>query len=465
MSSVHADRSTLDAAWQAAWSDFLSNRIEIAERRAAPLVSQFLEPAIRAAAASSSSDDEELADRLVTLADLAHIAGAARGDTQLLTQAIGAYDAHLERRPDNHSAMRMRAETLLRCRRTADGFAAFRALFHATLAPSAEIAPFQLMHDAECIEDAVRLGADAASLSTAAAWRQLALELQQQAGDDGAKTRRHKVASLSDAQRALLGSHGTAPLPLPPSVDLQPPSGQEQQQQQRALRSDIDWPSMVHEYNRSRCIVIDNILDPAALSILQAYSRHGANFRTLRKGYLGAFPSDGTTHPLLLSLAEELTAAAPSIFGEHPLALWWIFKYDSEVNPSGIGIHADPAAVNINLWLTDDAACLDGGGLAIYSHVPPLEQQTQEVNHEFESAKVEGTLRESLIAKGSVRTVPYRCNRAAIFVSDQYHESLPFKFAPGYEMRRANLTLLFGDRWRLMEKKADDGDAFDVFGF
>ena len=131
----------------------------------------------------------------------------------------------------------------------------------------------------------------------------------------------------------------------------------------------------------------------------------------------------------------------------------------------GIGIHADPAAVNINLWLTDDAACLDGGGLAIYSHVPPLEQQTQEVNHEFESAKVEGTLRESLIAKGSVRTVPYRCNRAAIFVSDQYHESLPFKFAPGYEMRRANLTLLFGDRWRLIEKKADDGDAFDVFGF
>ena len=28
-------------------------------------------------------------------------------------------------------------------------------------------------------------------------------------------------------------------------------------------------------------------------------------------------------------------------------------------------------------------------------------------------------------------TVPYRCNRAVIFVSDQYHESLPFRFAPG----------------------------------
>ena len=77
------------------------------------------------------------------------------------------------------------------------------------------------------------------------------------------------------------------------------------------------------------------------------------------------------SHPLLLSLADELVAAAPSIFEPHALALWWIFKYD-QTNPSGIGIHADPAAVNINLWLTDDAACLDGGGLAIYSHVPAL---------------------------------------------------------------------------------------------
>lgn len=33
------------------------------------------------------------------------------------------------------------------------------------------------------------------------------------------------------------------------------------------------------------------------------------------------------------------------------------------------------------------------------------------------------------------------------FVSDQFHESLPFRFAPGYENRRVNLTLLFGDRW------------------
>ena len=102
----------------------------------------------------------------------------------------------------------------------------------------------------------------------------------------------------------------------------------------------------------------------------------------MRRGFLGAFPGDGLTHPLLLRLAHELVAAAPRIFADYALALWWLFKY-SETNPAGIGIHADPAAVNCNLWLTQDAACLDGGGLTVYSHVPELHTHTLAVNHEF----------------------------------------------------------------------------------
>ena len=136
--------------------------------------------------------------------------------------------------------------------------------------------------------------------------------------------------------------------------------------------------------------------------------------------------------------------------------MWWIFKYDSQINPKGIGIHADPAAVNINLWLTDDEACVEGGGLRIYSHVPPLEgKRTQEVNHEFKSEDDEARLRAELSGAGEVTTVPYRCNRACIFVSDQYHESLPFKFRTGYAQRRANLTLLFGDRWSPLPSPAN----------
>jgi hypothetical protein len=63
-------------------------------------------------------------------------------------------------------------------------------------------------------------------------------------------------------------------------------------------------------------------------------------------------------------------------------------------------------------------------------------------------------------------------------VAAEYHESLPFRFAPGYQQRRVNLTLLFGDRWRILDAgrsgpdsgaqegatTADDGGGWDVFG-
>ena len=116
-----------------------------------------------------------------------------------------------------------------------------------------------------------------------------------------------------------------------------------------------------------------------------------------------------------------------------------------------LGAHAQQARCRLALA----AGCRDGrlaplpagGGLAIYEHVPPLEQPTQNVNREYESRAAEAALRETLLRAGRVTRVEYRCNRAAIFVSDQYHESLPFSFARGYAQRRANLTLLFGDRW------------------
>ena len=49
---------------------------------------------------------------------------------------------------------------------------------------------------------------------------------------------------------------------------------------------------------------------------------------------------------------------------------------------------------------------------------------------------------------GAVRnvTVPYRTNRATIFDSSLYHETSPqLHFPAGYDRRRINLTLLFGE--------------------
>lgn len=49
----------------------------------------------------------------------------------------------------------------------------------------------------------------------------------------------------------------------------------------------------------------------------------------------------------------------------------------------------------MNLWLTEDDACLDGGGLRVYTHVPPLEQPTSSNNREFGPGE-EGELRARL---------------------------------------------------------------------
>ncbi len=42
--------------------------------------------------------------------------------------------------------------------------------------------------------------------------------------------------------------------------------------------------------------------------------------------------------------------------------------------------------------------------------------------------------------------IPYRYNRAIIFDSDLFHTTPALRFRSGYENRRINVTLLYGDR-------------------
>ena len=42
--------------------------------------------------------------------------------------------------------------------------------------------------------------------------------------------------------------------------------------------------------------------------------------------------------------------------------------------------------------------------------------------------------------------VPYNENRVVLFNSDLFHETDRLEFKPGYENRRINITMLFGNR-------------------
>jgi hypothetical protein len=106
-------------------------------------------------------------------------------------------------------------------------------------------------------------------------------------------------------------------------------------------------------------------------------------------------------------------------------------------------LHADFAAVNINFWITADADNLDPatGGLVIYDVTAPPEW-------DFETYNRRPDLIASYLRTRGARaiTIPYRENRAIVFNSDLFHATAPIRFRPGYEHRRINVTMLYGDR-------------------
>jgi tetratricopeptide (TPR) repeat protein len=191
-----------------------------------------------------------------------------------------------------------------------------------------------------------------------------------------------------------------------------------------------------------KLVVIDNLLTPDALAGLYRFAQGSTVWRKpYPNGYLGAMPEHGFAAPLLAQIAEELRDVFPGIFAHHGLCQWWGFKYDSDM--AGIRLHADQAVVNVNFWITPDSANLnpDNGGLVVWDRKPPQDWDSRRANGDDAAARV--LLRET---GAKPVTVPYRANRAVIFDSDLFHETDVIEFAPGYQNRRINVTMLFGRR-------------------
>lgn len=187
----------------------------------------------------------------------------------------------------------------------------------------------------------------------------------------------------------------------------------------------------------------DTLLTPEALTALRRFCLDSTIWYSYKyeHGYLGAFMDDGFCCPLLLQIAEELRLALPGIFKQHQLRKLWAFKYDSQL--SGIPVHGDFAAVNVNFWITPDDANLDPetGGLLVWDKEAPMDWDFKAYNSDW--TRMRGFLDES--GAQSVN-VPHRQNRVVIFNSDLFHETGRLNFKPGYENRRINVTLLYGMR-------------------
>ena len=194
--------------------------------------------------------------------------------------------------------------------------------------------------------------------------------------------------------------------------------------------------------SRPQIVVIDDLLSPQALAGLQRFCRESTVWRkAYTDGYLGATPETGFACPLLAQIADELRGVFPTIFAVHPLRYLWGFKYDSSL--SGIDVHADFAAINVNFWITPDTANNDpqSGGLMLWDVAAPKHWDVVKYNRD---AKANREFLEQAGARPI--TIPYRANRAVIFDSDLFHKTDRISFKPGYLNRRINVTMLYGDR-------------------
>ena len=215
---------------------------------------------------------------------------------------------------------------------------------------------------------------------------------------------------------------------------------------QGTLNPRLDVEAIEDRYHASKpeIMYIDDLLNEEALRSLRRFCLESTIWKKdYENGYIGAFLAEGFSSPLLLQIAEELRLQFPRIFKNHLLTQAWAFKYDSEL--TGLNIHADAAAVNVNFWITADDANLNPsrGGLVVWDKEAPQEWDFKEYNNKRNEPKIREFLQSR---EANAVAIPYRQNRAVVFNSDLFHETDQLAFKDEYASRRINVTLLYGYR-------------------
>jgi tetratricopeptide (TPR) repeat protein len=214
-----------------------------------------------------------------------------------------------------------------------------------------------------------------------------------------------------------------------------------------AISERADRDAIVHTFTvpgePAGVVWFDDLLTPAALTRLKKFLLESTVWHDFSHigGFVASYLEDGLVSPLLLQIADELRRAFPEILEPHPLSQAWAFK--SLHADAAIEAHADDGAVSVNFWVTPDAANLrpGSGGLAVCLALPPADWLLS--GYHADKNDVTAFLAQHA---DDMLIVPYRENRAVLFKSRLFHRSDTPHFAPGYENRRINVTLLFGGR-------------------
>ena len=242
-----------------------------------------------------------------------------------------------------------------------------------------------------------------------------------------------------------------------------------------ALNPEVDWLVVAKKYNQGTIVKIDEVLADWALEAAYNFCLEATIYFEQKQGYLGAYVANGLKPPggIMDQITQELRAALPIIIGDERLSNFWTYKYSNvlreenvrrQAQKYGLGKHADPAKINLNMWLTPDEACTDPtrGGMTIYDiGVDSAEEYFQSQHRTFHS-ELNVKMKEQKTRKVNIK---YKRNRMILFNSRLIHgsgvedNSQDLLFKKGYRNRRISLTWLFGD---LMDKALGKGIPFGL---
>ncbi len=353
-------------------------------------------------------------------------------------KALAHYRRACALNPDFENAWRKLADLLIDIGRPQEAAEAYRAAFMIRRRPGGPALPpdsfrktsrTKLRHDIEQLTFLIELGRlPARARETVAAYEAALAALPEPPADS-------PLVEIPVAHHARLAPSYNRLIHFADAAAVAGP----------AIHPDLDAATVEADYlaNAPGYTVVDGLLAPEALAGLRRFCLESTIWYEARyaNGYLGAFMDDGFCCPLLIQIAEGLRERFPAIFRHHALTKLWAFKYDSRL--SGIPVHADYAAVNVNFWITPNAANLDptGGGLVLWDKQAPRDWDFETYNAD------EAAMRRFLADSGAASVnVPHRQNRAVIFNSDLFHQTGEISFRDGYENRRINITMLFGKR-------------------
>jgi len=208
------------------------------------------------------------------------------------------------------------------------------------------------------------------------------------------------------------------------------------------LSAHIPWQEINDAYRQNHLVIIDDFLAPGLAVRLRDFVLYHNRKEDFYDDYAAInFYPDDHNHawfPLLSNIVDGITQCFQP-WSRLSFQRAWTFIYHNHSN--GVTTHADPAAINFNLWVTPDQCLVPtpgSNGFDIWKVTPPDHWTWQQYNRDVD-------LIESFLAQHQSEkiSIAYRFNRMVIFDSKFFHKGQPVRARDGYENRRINYTFLF----------------------